>query len=143
MDSNKYRTYFELTCEDCKAIIKRRTDKKTQSPYCRKCRGRKTLTKHNESFSRIYKIWQGMKQRCQNPKDYNFKRYGGRGIKVCDEWLDYVKFSEWVKKSNYEDNLTIERINVNGNYCPENCTWIPLGEQAKNRTNSIIHRHQN
>jgi len=84
-----------------------------------------------------------MKQRCQNPKDYNFKRYGGRGIKVCDEWLDYVKFSEWVKKSNYEDNLTIERINVNGNYCPENCTWIPLGEQAKNRTNSIIHRHQN
>ena len=79
MDSNKYRTYFDFTCEGCQQVFKRRTDKRNQSLYCRSCRGRKTLTKHNESFSRIYKIWQGMRQRCQNPKDYNFKHYGGRG----------------------------------------------------------------
>jgi hypothetical protein len=78
-----------------------------------------------------------MRQRCQNSKDNNFKYYGGRGIKVCDAWNDYVNFSNWIKTSNYKDNLTIERIDVNGNYCPENCTWIPLGQQALNRTNSI------
>jgi hypothetical protein len=141
MDSNKYRTYFDFTCEGCQQVFKRRTDKRNQSLYCRSCRGRKTLTKHNESFSRTYKIWQGMRQRCQNPKDYNFKYYGGRGIKICDEWNDYVNFSNGIKTSNYQEHLTIERIDVNGDYCPKNCTWITLGEQALNRTNSVKHRH--
>jgi hypothetical protein len=141
MDSNKHRTYFELTCEGCKILLKRRSDKKTQSPYCRKCRGKKTLTTHNESFSRTYKIWQGMKQRCLNSNDYNYKYYGGKGVQICQEWHDYKNFSNWVKQSNYQDHLTIERINVNGNYCPENCTWITIGEQALNRTNSLSHRH--
>ena len=137
MDTNKYRTYFEFTCQGCSGIFKRRTDKRNQSLYCRSCRGRKTFTKHNESYSRTYKIWQSMRQRCQNFKNSNFKYYGGRGIKVCDAWNDYVNFSNWIKTSNYKDNLTIERIDVNGNYCPENCTWIPLEQQPLNRTNSI------
>ena len=141
MDSNKYRSYFNFTCDGCKNTFQRRTDKSHQSPYCRPCRGKKTLTKHNESYTRIYKIWQGMRQRCQNPKDFNYKYYGGRGIKICEEWNNYSNFSKWVKSSNYDEHLTIERIDVNGNYCPENCTWITLGKQALNRTNSI-HRHQ-
>jgi hypothetical protein len=142
MDTNKHRTYFEFSCQGCQKVFKRRTDKRSQSPYCRPCRGRITLTKHNESYSRVYKIWQGMRQRCQNSNYSRYKDYGGRGIKVCEEWNNYVNFSNWVKQSNYQNGLTIERIDVNGNYCPENCTWIPLGQQALNRTNSI-HRLQN
>jgi len=91
-------------------------------------------TKHGLSDSRIYKIHSGMKRRCFNRKYKFYKNYGGRGISICDEWLDFMNFYEWAVGHGYKNNLTIERVNVNGNYEPSNCTWITIDEQKRNTT---------
>lgn len=93
-------------------------------------------TKHNGTHTRLFNIWQGMRRRCTNEKDKNFKYYGGRGIRVAEEWNDFEPFREWSLANGYAEDLTIERINVNGNYQPDNCTWIPRDVQAKNKRNN-------
>lgn len=93
--------------------------------------------KHGKSKERLYSIWKAMRKRCQNKNDSEYKNYGGRGIAVCEEWNTYTIFENWAKTHGYNDRLTIERINVNGNYSPENCCWIPMSDQSKNKRNSI------
>lgn len=95
--------------------------------------------KHGDAGTRLYNIWKGMRKRCGHNRDS--KHYGDRGIVVCDEWDDYLTFKEWAMSHGYEDDLTIERIDVNGNYCPENCKWIPHTEQPKNTRKTIIVTH--
>jgi hypothetical protein len=87
--------------------------------------------------SKIYNIWCGILRRCYNKNQRSFNNYGLRGITVCDNWKDFKNFYDWAIANGYKDGLSIERINVNGNYCPENCTWITMKEQAKNKTNNI------
>ena len=118
------------------------------SGRCRKC-GYDYLssvqTIHGESpsedkkASRLYRIWLGIKQRCTNTNTSDYAYYGKRGISVCNEWLDYTAFKTWALSNGYSDNLTIDRIDVNGNYEPDNCRWITQKEQCRNkRTNSFI-----
>ena len=88
---------------------------------------------HQQSYTRLYRIWSGVKQRCLNPKASKYEHYGGRGITLCDEWKkDFKNFSIWAKEKGYHDKLTIDRIDVNGNYEPNNCRWITQQEQCEN-----------
>lgn len=99
----------------------------------------KLNTKHGECKTRLYNIWNGMRDRCNRPSNNEYKNYGGRGISVAKEWNDYLKFKNWAEKNGYKDNLTIDRIDVNKNYEPKNCRWITIQEQANNkRTNKYI-----
>lgn len=101
------------------------------------CVMRNAHASHRESRTRLYRIWQHMTSRCSNPKSDSYKYYGKRGITYCNEWKTYESFRDWAMANGYKDNLTIERIDVNGNYEPENCTWIPQTEQAKNTRKAI------
>lgn len=100
---------------------------------------RKRCVKHNGSASRLYGVWCEMKKRCYNPKFKQYKDYGGRGIRVCDEWLhDYSAFEKFALEHGYDANAkygdcTIDRIDVNGNYCPENCRFVDMKIQRQNQ----------
>jgi len=98
----------------------------------------KRNTTHGQSKTPLYKTWKGMRERCTRPAHQFYSYYGGKGIKVCDEWMhSFVAFAEWANSHGYIEGLSIERTDINGNYCPENCTFIPLKEQALNRRNTI------
>ena len=91
-------------------------------------------SKHNMSSSKLYKVWGGMKTRCYNKNFIYYCNYGGRGIKVCDEWKnDFSKFYKWAINNGYKEGLTIDRINNDGNYEPNNCRWVTRAEQNRNK----------
>ena len=95
-------------------------------------------TKAYGGMERLYRVWCGMRDRCNNPNHNRFAHYGGRGIKVCDEWDDYIAFRAWALSSGYDPNAprgkcTIDRIDVDGDYCPDNCRWVDSKVQNLNK----------
>ena len=94
--------------------------------------------KHGKYGTRLYRTYASMKRRCYNKNVKDYKNYGGRGVRVCDEWTqDFMNFYNWAINNGYNDNLTIDRINVNGNYEPNNCRWITMKQQENNRRNNV------
>jgi hypothetical protein len=138
----KERTYWRCLC-DCGKIVKVDGSalRRGHSKSCGCARAHKGMhIKHGLRNTRLYKIWAGIKQRCLNQKAPDFKHYGGRGITICEEWRDDFKpFYNWATANGYTDKLSIDRIDVNGNYCPDNCRWVTQKEQGNNtRTNRRI-----
>lgn len=93
--------------------------------------------KHGDFGTKLYGVWAGMKRRCNNPNVLHYEDYGGRGIKVCDSWNDYINFKEWAISSGYKEGLTLDRIDVDGNYEPSNCRWVGWHTQQRNRRNTV------
>ena len=99
----------------------------------------KNKRKHGLRNTRLYRIWNSMKQRCNNPNSSAYKDYGNRGIKVCKEWgNNFLNFYNWAMNNGYEDDLTIDRINNNEGYYPNNCRWVTSSQQANNKRSNVV-----
>lgn len=99
-------------------------------------------TTHGMGGTKLFRVFHCMKGRCYNPTDKKYHRYGARGIKICDEWLnDPSVFFEWAIQNGYKNGLSIDRIDNDGNYCPENCRWVDNKTQANNKSNNVIIEH--
>lgn len=132
------RTRWECVC-DCgnKVIVEayNLTKGHTQSCGClQKEATSKASTTHGMRKTRLYRIWNCMHNRCYYSKYHAYKHYGGRGIVICKEWKDDFKvFADWAFSHGYADNLSIDRIDPNGNYSPNNCRWVTMETQNKNK----------
>ena len=98
----------------------------------------KIRKKHGDRDARLYLVWKGIKKRCENPKDKACAWYGAKGVKVCEEWHDYINFKVWALENGYDSNAergkcTIDRKNPYGNYEPSNCQWVDMNVQANNK----------
>ena len=138
MDSKgKNRRYITFDCIECKETSETRYDsyKRNKTRYCRRCAvlkcGKQFETTHGISSHPIYKTWSCMKSRCLRPTNDNYKWYGGRGIKICDEWMDVITFYKWSIDNGWSNGLELDRINNNGNYEPTNCQWITHKENVR------------
>lgn len=135
--SGKYRRMFLCRCDCGSEIIcslANLTSGNTSSCGCLKRElASKNNGTHHQSKTRLYKCWLRMRNRCYREENENYAYYGGRGIKVCDEWKDsYETFAKWATENGYNDALTIDRIDCDGDYSPDNCRWITQKEQTRN-----------
>lgn len=133
---------FKLNCTSCSDIriikyLETFRLAKKRSPLCKKCKIGLNRKTHGMSLTSMYRIWQGMKQRCFETTSVSYKHYGGRGITICDHWMKFENFLE--DMGERPPGLSIDRINNNGNYEPGNCRWATQSQQMRNTRRSKIY----
>lgn len=138
-DGKSPRRRYECICDCGNTVIVLMDSLRTGNTKSCGCLSRekakvpKRMT-HRKTNTRLYRIWSHMKARCDNPKNNRYYCYGERGIKVCDQWHhSFEDFYQWAMDNGYEEHLTIDRIDCDKGYQPDNCRWVPLSEQSKNR----------
>ena len=143
--TQNYKYYYVCKCDCGSTVIKQSTYlkyRKDQSCGCNRLNkirlfNKKNKVKHGMRNTRIYRIWQAMKGRCKYPGVHGYENYGGRGIKVCEEWAtSFENFLSWSYSHGYDNTLSIDRIDVNGNYEPNNCRWVNNETQCNNKRNT-------
>lgn len=125
---------------DCGGTAERQTGslKARRIAGCNSCAPERTIDVHIKhggsprvNPDRLYSVWLGMRDRCSNPKNQDYGIYGGKGIVVCQEWLDYAAFRAWATSKGYAKGLTLDRVDPNKDYSPDNCEWVTASENSK------------
>ena len=139
--TGKHQTMWECVCDCGRNVVTARTPLVSGAVISCGCAGRenrmRAIVKHGGTGSRLYNIWLDMRHRCTIPGSTRYDNYGGRGINVCEEWNDFATFRFWAESSGYNDTLSIDRVDVNGDYCPENCRWTDILSQNNNTTRNV------
>lgn len=125
----EYRTYNKKSIYCCRECLKKGVKGENNPRY------KTGLTMNKNS---LYTSWQEMKKRCLNKNNEKYHRYGGRGICVCPEWMSIINFSQWAYNNGWKEGYTIDRIDNNGNYCPENCRWVSRSENSRKKSTTKI-----
>lgn len=134
-----------LTCPRCGKVFQRYPSQVHKTTHCSRACAQLTLVErtkkaphgfnyaHGGKGTRLYNIWKNMRQRCRNPRTPDFRLYGARGVKICAEWEDFEAFRTWSLQNSYRDDLTLDRIDPDGDYAPGNCRWATWREQRLNQ----------
>ena len=131
-----WKRLYKTKCTLCGVEQTRMLNKRDRQ--CCKCNAIRAATKHGGIKDKLYGSYRAMKMRCFEPSYHHYNRYGGRGITVCQEWREsYSSFKKWAYESGYKPGLSLDRIDNDGNYCPENCRWVLQKEQVRNSTRTI------
>ena len=132
--SNNGTPLFNSPCRQCGAA--RLVDRRRVGGVCAKCSIPLKSGAHGQSKTKLYKLWAGMKARCLIPSAQHYEYYGGRGVQVSSEWLDYLPFAAWARSSGYTEGLEIDRLDNDGHYEPGNCRFVTHQINSQKRSNS-------